>query len=282
MLSNHITVCIFAYNEESRILRCIRNFQQRLPILVIDNFSTDNTYRVVQDYGFRVVSIRNPGFIETPSVMDEVISCVPTDYLLIVSVSEYVPILLLSKYAEIANKNSHDVVFAYRKSITAGLEIPITGPPSGMHRQLRFFKRGSVSYDNNKVHGIGRPLVNPSRILNLSGDASYSFYQFRDYDCSKTELTMCRYNNILARQMFDAGISWSIMKALLSAAKVFLVFYVKNGCLRYGLPGFVQSYYFAHNELTVWLRLWEYQSGYTLPEVIELNNKIRSSLESEL
>jgi hypothetical protein len=214
--------------------------------------------------------------------MDKVISSITTDYLLIASVSEYIPIFLLAKYAEIANKNSHDVVFAYRKSITAGLEIPITGPPSGRHGQLRFFKRGCVSYDNNKVHGIGKPLVNPSRILNLSGDASYSFYQFRDYDCSKTELTMCRYNNILAKQMFDAGISWSLMKALISAIKVFLAFYIKNGCLRYGLPGFVQSYYFAHNELTVWLRLWEYQSGYTLPEVMERNDKFRSSLESEL
>jgi len=147
MLSTNITVCIFAWNEAPRLRRCIDNFRDRFPMLVIDNASTDRTCEVATEEGVLAVTVKNPGFIETPEVMDVVLAHCNTDYVLIASVSEYIPLNLLRLYADIANRSSYDVVRAYRQSITAGQPIAISGRPrTGDPGQIRFFRKGCIGY----------------------------------------------------------------------------------------------------------------------------------------
>jgi glycosyltransferase involved in cell wall biosynthesis len=283
MLSHRITVCIFAFNEELRILRCIRNFDRFFKVIVINNFSTDRTKEIVEAIDVPVVSIKNPGYIETSSVMDLVLSAIDTDYVLIASVSEFVPLKLMNKYAEVANSRSYDVVRAYRKSITAGQAIPISGTNrSGRHSDLRFFRKGCVCYANTKIHDRGVELVPSERILNLAREPDLFFYQFRDYDCSRTELTLCRYDDVLGIQKYDQGYRFSFLKALLHAAKAFFITYILYGSYKYKMLGFIHCYYRAHMEFTTWLRVWEHQSGHSLLQVKQLNEKIRARLEAQL
>ncbi len=283
MLSDKITVCIFAFNEEKRILRCIRNFKDYIKIVVIDNYSTDATKEIVQAAGIRCVSIKNPNFIETPEVMIPVHDVVDTDYILIASVSEYVPLALLKKYAEVANAGNYDVVRAYRASITAGQRVPINGPArKKFDGELRFFCKGTVSYIGNQVHGRGTILSPEDRILNVVTDHNLHFYQFRDYDCSHTESTLCRYDDILAKQRYDAGQRFSWSQALYYSFKAFLTTYVRFGSLQYGVLGFIHSYYRWQMEFTVWLRIWEWENGYTRTDVIRRNDSVRQQMEAEL
>jgi glycosyltransferase involved in cell wall biosynthesis len=282
MLSSKITVCIFAWNEAQRILRCIENFKGLFDILVVDNCSSDTTFQVVRDAGYRAVTIKNPGFFETDEVMRAVCEACTTDYVLIASVSEFIPLALLQRYAEVANGNTHDVVRAFRESITAGQAIPISGSPSmRVPGELRFFKKGSVDYLNNKVHDRGTIMVPSHRVLNLVTDRSAHFYQFRDYDCSHTETVLCRYDDLLAKQRYDAGQRFSWIRAIYHSGKTFLVSYLGYGSLRFGMLGFLHCYYRGHMEFTVWLRLWEREHGYTRAEVIQRNKHIRQQMETE-
>ena len=283
MLSNNITVCIFAFNEEKRITRCIRNFQGYVKILVIDNYSTDGTKEILQRAGIRCVSIKNPNFIETPEVMNPVHDAVDTDYILIASVSEYVPLALLQRYAEVANSGKYDVVRAYRASITAGQQVPISGPARKKSvGELRFFRKGSVSYIGNQVHERGIILSPKDRVLNVVADHNLHFYQFRDYDCSHTENTLCRYDDVLAKQRYDTGQRFSWSQAIYYSFKAFLTCYVRFGSLHYGMLGFIHSYYRWQMEFTVWLRIWELEKGYTRLDVIRRNESVRQQMESEL
>lgn len=283
MLSNNITVCIVAYNEEHRIARCIRNFESYLKILVIDNFSTDATKAVAKNKGVRCVSIKNPGFVETPEVINAIFDEVDTDYILIASVSEYVPLALLRKYAEISNIGSHDVVRPYRVSITAGQQIPISGlARKGFPGEIRFFRKGTVDFSDNQVHGRGVVLSAPNRVLSVVTDPALHFYQFRDYDCSRTETALCSYDDVLAKQRYDAGQRFSWPRALYHSTKTFLGSYVRNGSFRFGMLGFLHCYYRGHMEFTVWLRIWEWEHGYTRADVIRRNNTIRQHMETEL
>jgi glycosyltransferase involved in cell wall biosynthesis len=280
MLSTKITVCIFAFNEEGRILRCIDNFKDQFEIMVIDNFSVDKTVELVRSAGYRCVQIKNPDFIETPEVMDPVMRECFTDYVLIASVSEFVPLTLQRLYAKVAETDSHDIVRAFRVSITAGEPIPFSGPfTHKTEGELRFFRKKSVNYAGNQVHGRGVPVCSNERILKVVEDPSLHFYQFRDYDCARTELAHCRYDNVLAKQRFDSGRRFSWSRALFSSCAAFATLYFRYGAYRFGMLGFLHSYYRWQMEFTIWLRIWEWEHHYTGAEVASRNNVIRSKME---
>jgi glycosyltransferase involved in cell wall biosynthesis len=283
MLSNNITVCIFAWNEEARILRCIDNFKGLFPILVVDNCSTDQTVKTATDAGYKTVTVKNPGFIETTEVMDPVMAACDTDYILVSSVSEFIPLALLLKYAEAANTGSHDIVRAFRESITAGQPIPISGRPRpGFPGELRFFRKGSVDFSGNKVHDRGTIVVAPERVLSLVTNPEYHFYQFRDYDSSHTELKHRTYNDVLAKQRYDAGARFSWARLILHSSKQFLDAYVRFGSWRFGMLGFMHSFYRWHMEVGIWLRIWEWQHDLSRSGVIQANNAVRVRLEQQI
>jgi len=283
MLSHNVTVCIFAWNEEKRIRRCLQNFEGLFPILVVDNQSADQTVRVVTEAGHRVITVANPGFIETPEVMDVVHRACLTEYLLIASVSEFVPLALLEKYAEVAEQKSYDIVRAFRQSITAGRPIPISGRPTRRFPgDLRFLRKGAVDYSNNMVHDHGRLVVPPDRVLSLVCDDRYHFYQFRDYDCSYTELKHRTYNDALAKQRFDAGTRFSWPRLTLHASKQFLDSYIRFGSWRFGMLGFIHSFYRWHMEVGIWLRVWEWEHQFSRDDVLRRNDEFRLGLEKEL
>jgi hypothetical protein len=236
---------------------------------------------VVKNAGVDVVSIKNPGFIETPEVMNRVLENCETNYVIIASVSEFLPFQLLKKYAEVANTESHDVVRVYRVSITAGKEIPISGPPTSKSPgEIRFFRKGAIDYQSNQVHSRGRPVCPENRILKLTQDRSLYFFQFRDYDCSKTEIAMCRYDDLLAKQRYMSGSQFTWLDAFWKPIRCFAASYFWYGSYRYGMLGFIHSYYRWHMEFTILLRVWEWQNSFTRDDVIEKNRKIRCQMES--
>ncbi|WP_428311153.1 glycosyltransferase [Hydrocarboniphaga sp.] len=280
ILSDKITVCLFAYNEAGRLERSLANFAGLMDVLVVDNCSTDATREVAGRLGVRCVTIGNPGFIETPEVMDPLWRAVGTDYILIASCSEFVPFELLRRYAQIAETDSHDVARAYRVSITAGLPIPISGLPGrGNPGELRFFKRGAVSYVGNTVHGRGQICCAADRVLSLVHDSRCHYYQFRDYDVSWTERKHGGYNDVLAYQRYKDGARFSWFKMIFESLKEFGNAYFRFGACRYGMLGFIHSFYRLQMAIGIWLRIWEWEHGYERAKVIENNGLFRREEE---
>lgn len=280
LLSKNVTVCVFAYNEECRLAQCLENFAGLLEVLVIDNFSTDRTAEIARGSGCRVVSVRNPGFIETAEVIRQVEDAVETDYLIIAFTSDFVPLPLLRKYAEVADRAEFDVVLTYRRPITAGEPMCLAGAPTmpGVG-QIRCFRKGCVDYKQNQVHGRGKPQCPPERILSLIRDRSFWFYHIRDYDASGVERVIRGYNDILARQRFDAGTRFGFFRALGSATKIFVSAYVGGRVFRYGMLGFLHCYYLFHMQMSIWLRIWELGVGLDIEGVRKRNAAVRQKLQ---
>lgn len=281
-LSNNLTVCIFAYNEAHRIERCVNNFKGLFPTLVVDNFSEDGTYEAALQLGCSAVKIKNKGYVEDDDVMTQVLSHCKTDYILIATVSEHVPLSLLQCYADVANTGSHDIVRPFRLSVTAGEPIPISGNPSKRQPgELRMFKKGTVSYKNNIVHHTGEILVDESRILNLVRCRNMHFYQFRDYDCAHTEKILIQYGELLGEQYHQQNLRFGLHKAFFYGIKAFFTSYIRFGAFRFGMLGFIHSYYRFHMHFTVWLRVWEWENARRRGDVILLNSNVRAKLEAE-
>lgn len=281
MLSEKITICVFSWNEAARIEGFLKKIQGIFPILVIDNCSTDGTADIVASMGLDVISVKNPGFIETKEVMDAVQEKCATEYMLIASVSEYIPLALLKFYAKVANEKTYDVVRAFRVSITAGQPIPISGTPRrDAHTELRFFRKGAIDFSSNMVHGRGRIAVNPERVISVAKNGNLHFYQFRDYDCSRTEEKHRAYNDVLAKQKFIAGVRFSWKKAFIFSTKEFFNSYIRFGSWRFGSLGFIHSFYRFQMELNIWFRIWEWENQLSGPDVKVANKKFCEKIEA--
>lgn len=280
MLSKKITICVFCWNEAARIESFLSKIQGIFQILVVDNCSTDETADRAASMGIDVISVKNPGFIETQEVMGPVQEKCTTEYILIASVSEYIPLALLKFYAKVAHEGKYDVVRAFRVSVTAGQPIPISGTPKrDAHTELRFFRKGAIDFSKNMVHGRGRITVEPERIVSVARNEDLHFYQFRDYDCSRTEEKHRAYNDVLAKQRFAAGVKFHWTKAFVFSAKEFLNSYIRFGSWRFGSLGFIHSFYRFQMELNIWFRLWEWENQISGPDVRMANKKFRERME---
>lgn len=281
-MHNNLTVCLFCWNEAARIVRAISCLRvSHSEILVVDNFSTDQTSVIAASNGCKVIKIKNPGFIETPSVMDVVFAAVKTEYVLIAFAGEYIPPKLLMRYEEIARNDSYDVAYAFRVPVTAGHVMYLAGlPTTKMSGELRFFKKGQVSFEGNQVHGRGKPVCSPDRIAYLMNDSDSHFYMFRDYDWNQTEDAHLRYSSVLAKQKFEAGERFTFFKMTKISLKAFLNTYIRFGAWKHGGLGLIHSYAKLQMEIGIWIRIWELENKFTREDVIKRNAEFRDRIES--
>jgi len=281
MLSDNVTVCIFCYNDEIRLEYTIKNFLDRFKILVIDNFSTDNSLKICEKYKVDYVQIANHGFITKPSVMNAVWNHVKTDYMLMGQCSEYFPNELLSLYAKVANEKRYDVVSATRVSITAGKHILVWGNPrkriiKGL--STRFSRRDSISYVDNIIHQEGTIVCKDDRILKVPQHIHLMYYQFRDYDTSWSEVKHGTYNDVNAIQLFQNGEHYSFIKMVSKSLTSFLIDYFYSGAYKQGHLGFMHAYYRFHLHMGIYLRIWDIEHNLQKDQISELHNSIRSKL----
>jgi glycosyltransferase involved in cell wall biosynthesis len=181
--STSYTMILPAYNEEARVRRVVEYYRSFAKILVIDNFSSDNTRCIVQELGVKLVQYKNPGTIQIPEWFRHVTSLIDTDYFLLLSCSEFIPVPLLDLFNEIAISRNYDVVSCVRDSYTCGELIPLWG---GRFKHMearieRFFNRSGLDYDGIVIHGSFLP-THKERLLQLPRDEKYVIAHLRDAD----------------------------------------------------------------------------------------------------
>lgn len=281
MLSNNLTICIFCFNEEARIEQTILNFHNKFPILIVDDItpSTDQTIPICEKYNLKHINLDRHNFSLNSTTMSELWSHVKTDYLLIASCSEYLPLPVLNTYAEVANTNSHDIIRLTRISITAGKFISTWGNARTeiIRAPLqRFSKRNSIDYTDNPIHKEGKPLCPPSRILTLP--RNLHFYQFRDYDASWSDIQHCRYADIEAHQLHKSNKKYSFLFMFFKSIIFFLRDYFYNKSFLQGHLGFMHCYYRFHLSMSIYLRLWDLEHNMTKSDIINIHQSLRKKL----
>jgi len=278
-LSGNLTIVLFVCNEEQRIDLALRNFQGLFPILVVDNCSTDRSVAMAREAGAEVLTLLNPGFVECDEVMGPVQAAIRTDFLFMAFAGEHYPRALLERLAAIAQAGEADIVRTYRYSITAGEAIPISSSmESGYQGEMRLFRRGSISFTGNRVHGKGTPMVAADRICEIGPDPDLAILQFRDHDAAHTERQNNRYNEVWARQRFADGERFGLVRSLVMPLAYVANTWLRHGAWRWGIAGFHQAAMRGIMEFQVHLRLWELERGLQQPAVISRNRAQREAL----
>jgi glycosyltransferase involved in cell wall biosynthesis len=219
------TMILPVYNEESRIGRVIEYYKPFARLIVIDNFSTDKTWKIVQELGVELVQYKNPGTIQTPEFFQFVATLFETDYYILLSCSEFIPLQLLDLFNKIAQEHKYDVVSCVRVSYTCGELIPLWGGRlKGTDARVeRFYNKHALNLDKVVIHGHFIPMSN-DRLLKLPRDKRYIVTHLRDSDAKSLIKKSLDYSFVEANHRFRNNTPLKIWKLMILFLKEILRF----------------------------------------------------------
>jgi hypothetical protein len=245
----NLTIAIPVGREKDRLPLLLRNVAHFRHVIIADDLGAPETLEIAKLFGRPVYPIKNKGgWFEFEEWMAGVWAVAKTDYLLMACCPDYMPAKLLDVYEQVAQTGSHDVVLAKRVSVTDGLEIAIDLPPKWMNfrynGELRFYRKGSVDYRDNPMHGRGKIICPEDRIRILPQEPDLMVYQYRDYDSSESEGKHRVYNDVWAEQKMVLGGPWRRMFILevIRGIKNFVFCYVFYGGFLHGMRGFIHAF----------------------------------------
>ena len=122
-----ITWVVFTYNEAARIERVVRNLRASGPVLVVDNYSADDTCRLAESLGARILLNKNPGWVEDEDTARAVKAAVQTPWIYWGYADEMMSPETIDHLKAIVSKGHHDVVSIGRRTIFMGAsaEMPL-------------------------------------------------------------------------------------------------------------------------------------------------------------
>lgn len=265
MVKSNITFIIFAYNEEKRIEYVLKCFKDYGKVMVIDNYSEDKTIEIASRYTDLIYQYKNPGWVENKEVTDFVFDKVDTDWVYFAYVDELATKTLLDKLVDLSLQTKYKVVYITRRNYHYGLkELYLENA-----YLPRFFKKGAINFENNKIHGFGEIVVPKDEIIHLPRKDEYSVHHFSTYDISKFEINHNKYSDIEAKDKFKNNIRFSPFKLLLIPIATFFKYYFVNGGWKSGWYGFIMTMEYCFFLFNTQAKLWELENNINL-ETIEL------------
>jgi glycosyltransferase involved in cell wall biosynthesis len=273
------TVILAVFNEEDRVELALRNFYKRANIVIIDNFSSDNTIEIAKKYTNEIYQYKNPGVWDV-AFYKFALSKVNTDYVYFASAAEIVPLGVLGAFDLVAMGDSgFHAVACMRKSISSGIWTHRNwSNPERITHDAKFAKKDCFDFSKYRIHSE-RPLSIPrSEVLLLPANDENVIWQFRDYSVTVTESKHSIYGAIEAKQRFDGGERTSMLKIIILSIKEFLSSYLLDGGIKAGAIGFFTAVWRSQMRFNIQARVWEYQNHKTLDDIKGIHRKIKEEM----
>lgn len=244
-----LSLVVIAFNEEKNIERCLRSVPFAKDIVVIDSFSSDRTAEIATSCGARVIQEKWRGFgaqkkFATEQASEEWILSLDADEAL----SPELQREMVERFPSLDPQTGYQLP---RRSYHLGRWILHGGWTPDL--QLRLFNRRHSQWADSPVHESVRSprrerLENP--ILHWVFD-----------DLSDQVVTNDRYSSLQARERFERGERFSLLKLIFKPGVKFVeTYFLKAGCLD-GLPGFLISVSAAYSVFLRHAKLWELGRG---------------------
>ncbi|MCF6248659.1 MAG: glycosyltransferase family 2 protein [Desulfobacula sp.] len=144
-----LSVYIIAFNEEEKIVKALESVQWADEIIVADSFSTDNTVKIAQEYGAKVVQIPFNGFGE---LRNKAISACSHNWIFSLDSDERCTKAARQEIKQIVESDqSLDAYYVPRRNYVLGRWIKHSGFYPD-YRQPQLFKKGVLKFKNDAVH----------------------------------------------------------------------------------------------------------------------------------
>lgn len=230
MIKHPVSLVIISLNEEANIERCIRSAAWVNDVVVLDSGSSDRTQEIARSLGARVFVEPFRGFRAqkqraTDLANNNWILSLDADEALSDSASKELEQLV----ADEQQLNQYDGVEMPRLSFHMGRWIKHGGWYPD--KQLRLFNRKSAAWSKGHVH----ERIEAKRVGLLKSDLlHYPFGSLTEQIRTNNE-----YSSLGARDLFDQGKKFSVLKLIFKPWSKFMeTYFIKRG-FQDGMPGFI-------------------------------------------
>ena len=250
-----ISATIITFNEAANIGEACKSLTWADEIVVIDSGSTDETRKIAEDCGARVIARDWPGFAAQKQFAIEQAA---HDWVFSLDADERVSNELKAEIAKLRELPEAKLADGYRiprRSYYQGRWIKGGGWYPDL--QLRLFRKSRGRWEPRHIHESVK-LDSGARVEKLAGDILH--YSVRDA-AHHHRMIGERYAPLAAQQMFEEGRQTSAMKIATAAPAAFIRSYLLKGGFRDGLAGISIASFAAHHAFLKHVILWEKQNA---------------------
>ena len=265
-----ITWIVFTFNEAARIERVVRNLRASGPVLVVDNYSDDDTKVLAEALGAKVLLNKNPGWVEDENTARVVKEAVQTPWLYWGYADEMLSHNTISHLIDIVASDQHDVVSIGKRNYFYGSFCERAFAGGALPR---LFRKDAIDFTDNIIHHFGRITVPDSRVYHVSPN-TYFVHQFISHSTGTMLGNLDRYSDIEARR----GKARHPFRIFIGIFKTFIVNYLMRGGYRAGREGFFYCLYNLVYDIFLGMRRFEVQRGYHRSSIEYLNNRWRDDI----
>lgn len=240
-----LTVLIITYNEESNIKTLLDDLAFADEIIVVDSFSTDNTFEIAS--GFKNVKIVQRTFDNFALQRNYALSLATNSWILFIDADERLtPKLKQEIDFTINQKDSASAYFIYRNFMFKNKKIHFSGWQTD--KIIRLFKKEHAHYNVNKI--VHEKLIVTGKTKKLKHKLNhYSYSSYHEY-----KQKMIFYGKLKAQEQFIKNTKPSFYHFYLRPAYKFLnQYFLRLGILD-GRKGIIICYL---NALSVFVRYQE-------------------------
>lgn len=264
MTKAKITAVVLTKNEEERLPKCLASLSWVDQILVIDDFSSDETIKVAKDFGAKVYQKR---LVDFQSQRNWALKKVKTPWVLFIDADEEVPDELRKEITSAVKKKEFAGFYFPRRNIIFGKWIKHSGWYPDY--QLHLFKTDKGKY-LGRVH----------EAVEVKGKVGYlkSHLLHQNYQTVSQYLEkLGHYTTLSAESMVDSGYKFKSQDLIKKPAEEFSKRFFAEEGYKDGLHGLALALLQSFSELILYLKVWEKQG---FKEVKE--KKFLEKVEKEL
>jgi glycosyltransferase involved in cell wall biosynthesis len=229
-----LSVYIIAFNEEQKITKALESVTWADEIVVADSFSTDNTARIAEEYGAKVIQVPFEGF---GHLRNTAIAACSHEWIFSLDSDERCTKAAQKEILSIINSDPDiDAYYVPRRNYFMGRWIRHSGFYPDF-RQPQLFKKGALKFKNDAVHERYE-VISDKPCGYLKSFINQVPYRNLEEIIHKAN----RYSTLGAQKLSKAGKRPGMMKALLHGFwAAFTIYVLKLGFLD-GWPGFVIAF----------------------------------------
>ena len=249
-----ISACIIAYNEENKIAEAIESVIWADEILIVDSESTDETRKIAESLGAKVLIKKWAGFSKQKQFAAD---CAAHDWIFSLDADERVSDRLKAEILKLKSSPENDLANGYRiPRLSFYMNRPIRHGGWYPDWQLRFFNRRRGKWKDVLIHESVQ-MNEGAKVEKLSGDILHHTVENASHH---HRMIGMRYAPLAAQQMFERGRKTSAFKVATVGTTTFLQNYILKRGLLDGFAGFCIARFAAHHAFLKHLLLWEMQN----------------------
>lgn len=243
MAEVRLAVLILTYNEEKNIEACLQSASFADEVIVVDAYSKDQTVKLVEKYGARIVQNEMKSFAEQRNFA---MTQTDADWVFFLDADERVTPEAAEEIVRVVQKNERIAWRVKRRNIFLGQCMHFGGyrPDYG----TRLFPKESVRWEGLVHERIVCDL--PSK--KLQGELLH-------YTCTEWNRYFVKFNQyttLMAKRQYEEGKRSSMIKIVLHPLFAFFRFYILQLGFLEGKLGFIFAVFHAFYTMVKYVKLY--------------------------